>query len=131
MQHSKKPIVMIVEDETPLLLAIQRRLEKSGFSCISATTAEQAIDYLKTIKQRPDLIWLDFYLPGKSGLEFLVEIKKIPKLASIPVFIISNTAGPKKVEAMMALGANKYFIKAEKRLEDIILEIRKFIKKGA
>ena len=130
MTQNQGTLIMVIEDETSLLLAIQKRLEKSGFSTITASDAEQAMDYLNNKNKPPDLIWLDYYLPGKSGLQFLTEIKKDPMFCNIPVFVVSNTAGPNKVDAMVELGANKYFVKAEKRLEEIIDEIRKIIKKG-
>lgn len=130
MADEPNRVVMIIEDETPLLLAIQKKLEHSGFETITARDGKQALDYLMNLKELPSLIWLDYYLPSMSGLEFLTEIKKHPRLAKIPVFVVSNTASPDKVETMMELGAHKYFLKAEKRLEEIIDEINKFIDGG-
>ena len=122
--------VMVVEDELPLLLAIRKKLEHSGFAVVTATDGKQALDDLTRMMPPPDLIWLDYYLPSMSGLEFLTNLKKDDRLKDIPVFVVSNTAGPEKIAAMMGLGANRYFLKAEKRLEEIIGEIHAFIRKG-
>lgn len=130
MEKQENNIIMVIEDETPLLLAIQKKLEHSGFETITARDGNQALDYLQSMDQPPSLIWLDYYLPSMNGLEFLRRLKGIAKLKDIPVFVISNTASPEKVDAMMELGAKKYFLKAEKRLDQIIAEIRSFLKKG-
>lgn len=118
---------MIIEDEQPLLDAIQKKLSKSGFKTIPVGDAEQALHILDKREKLPDLIWLDYYLPGMSGLDFVSRLKKDDKLSTIPIFVISNTAGPEKVSTLMGLGVDKYFLKAEKRLEEIIEEIQSFL----
>jgi len=128
---TQKPhLILIIEDELPLLQAIQKKLEISGFETRAAQDGNQALELIKSLPENPALIWLDYYLPTMSGLEFLSKIKQDPKYANTPVFVISNTAGPEKVSAMMALGAKKYFLKAEKRLDEIIDEIKKFLSEG-
>jgi DNA-binding NarL/FixJ family response regulator len=55
------------------------------------------------------------------------EIKNNPKWADIPVLVVSNSASPEKVHNMLGLGAKKYILKAEYRLDEIIAMIRDFI----
>ncbi len=124
---NNQPTILVIEDEQSLLEAIKKKLENSGFNTVPASDAEQALSYLESSQTNPDLIWLDYYLPGISGLEFMSKIKNNEKFSAIPIFIISNTAGPDKVSSMMGLGANKYFLKAEKRLDEIIDEIKKYL----
>lgn len=128
--REEKNLILIIEDETPLLLAIQKKLQNSGFETVTVTDGKQALDYLTNLDRLPDLIWLDYYLPTMDGLEFLSIVKRKSKLKNIPVVVVSNTAGPEKVTAMMALGAKQYFVKAEKRLDQIIQEIKSFMIKG-
>ena len=127
MTKDAKKRVLVVEDEQTLKLAIQKKLEKCGFEVLAVTSAEEALELLQNPKNKPDIIWLDYYLPAMNGLDFLTKIKENPTWTAIPVFVISNTAGPEKVASMMALGVNKYFIKAEKRLDEIISEINKLL----
>ena len=66
MPEARK-VVLIVEDELPLLNAIKTKLEAEGFDTVSARTADEAYNFLKDIKV--DLIWLDHYLLGvQNGL---------------------------------------------------------------
>lgn len=130
MSDKSKQKILVIEDEHTLKLAIQKKLEKTGFQVQAVASAEEALELLENQDNKPDIIWLDYYLPSMNGLEFLTELKENPRLGDIPVFVISNTAGPEKVASMMALGVNKYFVKAEKRLDEIIKEIDKLLLKG-
>jgi len=122
MEQVKK-IVMVIEDEDLLLQAISKKLKISNFDVVSCTQGKQALDYLASIEKKPDVIWLDYYLGDMNGLEFMEEVKKNPLWKDIPVMIVSNSAGDEKVHNMLALGAKKYILKADERLEDIIKEI--------
>jgi PleD family two-component response regulator len=130
MINIEKPLIMVVEDDEPLLEAVQKKLKVSSFRTIGIKDGKQVLDYLNQGNELPTLIWLDYYLPSMNGLELLTEMKKNSRFQDIPVFVISNTAGPEKVNAMMSLGVKKYFLKAEMRLEEIIEEIKLFLKKG-
>lgn len=117
-------IVMIVEDENLLLQAISKKLKLSGIEPISCSSAKQAIDYLKEIEKLPNAIWLDYYLGDMNGLEFVKALKENPKWAKIPIVVVSNSASDKKVHNMLALGVEKYLLKAEYRLDEIIKIIK-------
>ena len=54
-------------------------------------------------------------------------LKENPKWQDIPVVVVSNSASPDKVNNMMALGARKYLLKAEYRLDEIIVLLKDFI----
>ncbi|MCX6795331.1 MAG: response regulator [Candidatus Falkowbacteria bacterium] len=118
--------ILVVEDEKPLLEAIKIKLEKNGFEVETARTIEQAKKYaLDTPKI--DVIWLDHYLFGKgNGLDFIAWCKQEDnqKCNLIPFFIVSNTASSDKVASYMHLGAKKYFIKANHKLDEIIKDIK-------
>ncbi|HOZ55748.1 MAG: Phosphate regulon transcriptional regulatory protein PhoB [Parcubacteria group bacterium ADurb.Bin316] len=124
---TKPKTILIVEDEKPLLDAISIKMQKSGYETVSARTVEQALNYLNDI-QKINVIWLDHYLLGKeSGLDFLVKIKGDKNYKDIPVFVVSNTAGHDKITSYLNLGAVKFYVKAEKRLDEIINDINKYI----
>lgn len=121
------PVIMVVEDETLLLQAISKKLKISNIDVISCASGQQAVDYLNNLEQLPDAIWLDYYLKDMNGLAFMQELKKNTKWSVIPVFVVSNSASPDKVNNMLALGAKKYVLKAEHRLDEIIGMIKEFI----
>ena len=114
---------MVVEDEMALQNAIKDKLEKSGFGVLTARSVEEAIQ--KVADSSFDAIWLDHYLLGEaSGLDFVAKCKEDDSSCkNIPIFVVSNTASPDKVQAYLKLGINKYYVKAELRLDDIINDI--------
>lgn len=114
------PTILIIEDENLLLNVISKKLKLSGLSAVSCTSGKQALDYLSSHSNLPDAIWLDYYLKDMNGLEFMTSIKANPNYKEIPVVVVTNSANPEKVKKMMDMGASKYFVKAEHRLDDII-----------
>ena len=124
----ESPTIMVVEDEELLLRAITQKLKLSNFGVISCESVKQAIDYLDTLPELPDAIWLDYYLKDSNGLEFMKQIRENKKWEKIPVVVVSNSASPDKVNTMLALGVKKYLLKAEYKLSDIIETFRTFIK---
>ncbi len=123
----ENPTIMVVEDEVLLLQAITKKLKLSGMDVLSCSSGQQAVDYLNSIDELPDAIWLDYYLKDMNGLAFMQELKSHKKWEGIPVLVVSNSASPEKVHNMLGLGAKKYILKAEYRLDEIIAMIRDFI----
>jgi len=115
--------IMVVEDEPLLLEAIGDKLEEEGVGSILCPSGKEAIDRLNS-GELPDAIWLDYYLKDMDGLSFMGMVKQNPNWQNIPVIVVSNSATAQKVNSMLALGAQKYLLKAEYRLEDIIKIIK-------
>lgn len=124
LMSKKSPTIMVVEDESLLLQVISKKLKLSGMDVLSCASGQQAIDYLKNLKTLPDAIWLDYYLKDMNGLHFMNELKLNSKWSNIPVIVVSNSASPDKVNSMLGLGAKKYVLKAEYRLDEIVAMIR-------
>ncbi len=123
---NKDKIVLVVEDEKPLLEAIDLKLKKNGFEVVTARTVEQAKSYVTDLA-RIDVIWLDHYLMGKEdGLDFVAWCREENnKCMETPIFVVSNTASPDKVATYMSLGVKNYYVKANYRLDQIIEEVSK------
>jgi two-component system, chemotaxis family, chemotaxis protein CheY len=123
----QSPTIMVVEDENLLLQAITKKLKLSNMDVLSCSSGQQALDYLDNIEELPDAVWLDYYLKDMNGLAFMQKLKENPKWENIPVLVVSNSASPDKVNTMLGLGAKKYILKAEYRLDQIIELIGEFI----
>jgi CheY-like chemotaxis protein len=123
----KKKIVLVIEDEVPLQRAIGKRLEDRGFEILTARTVEQALNNLADVGM-VDVVWLDHYLmDSETGLDFITRIKENKKWAGIPIFVVSNTAGPEKVQEYIKFGVTQYYTKADSPLDAIIDDIVKTI----
>ena len=122
--ESKKPTVMVIEDEHLLLKAIERKLRLNNLNVIACESGTQAIENLNKETAPPDAIWLDYYLGDTTGIEFMKKLRQNAKWTDIPVLVISNSANPEKVSAMIALGAKDYLLKANYRLDTLVSKIQ-------
>jgi len=125
-----KHIILVVEDERPLQEAIKAKLTTEGFEVVTARAVREALNFLKDIKGI-EVIWLDHYLLGQEdGLDFVAAVKANRVWNKIPIFVVSNTASPDKVQTYLRLGVHKYYTKADNRLDQIIKDIKIFLNKG-
>jgi CheY-like chemotaxis protein len=81
--------ILIVEDEAPIRYLITEILEDDGYRVTSARNGMETLAYLRQQAELPRLILLDLGMPVMTGWEFREEQQRDPKLAHIPVIIIS------------------------------------------
>jgi DNA-binding NtrC family response regulator len=101
------PAVLIVEDERVLALAMSDYLSRHGFEPTVAGSGEAALDAIHHAE--PDLIVLDYQLPGIDGLEVLREVRQRAPQAAV-VMLTAHGGVKTAVEAMRA-GAFDYLTK--------------------
>jgi CheY-like chemotaxis protein len=102
---SGKSLILVVDDETSSRELLSSYLS-SEYRIAFAESGVEAVD--KATQLRPDAITLDLAMPGGSGLDALVKLKKTPETANIPIIIVSIVDEEK---VGFALGAADYLIK--------------------
>jgi CheY-like chemotaxis protein len=90
--------VLVVEDDPTILGAMKMVLEWEGYQVACATNGQEALEMLR-MGERPSLILLDVMMPVLDGWQFREEQKRDPKLASIPVVVVSAVEGAASVDA--------------------------------
>jgi len=118
--------IMWVEDDKFLSDLISRKLSGKGATLLRATNGQDALNLLT--KDKPNIIVLDVMLPGMSGYEILQKIKMDPSSRDIPVIMLSNMGQREDFEKSEKLGAVKFLVKAAFTLDQILQEIRHYIK---
>ena len=118
--------ILVIEDEVPLQDAIKIKLDKEGFRCISAMSAEEGLLILE--KEQPNLIWLDLLMPGMGGFAFLEKLRQTPSWRDIPVIIVSVSASPEKIRRAFELNVVDYLVKSQYKLDDIVERMKTFLK---
>jgi len=98
--------VLLVEDNEMNLDMLSRRLEKRGFSVITATDGAQACDVASALQ--PDLILMDLSLPVMDGWEAARRIKSNPSLSRIPIIALTAHAVTGDRERSLAAGCDDY-----------------------
>src|SRR5918994_3729327 len=104
-----KPRVLIVEDEESLTLLLRYNLEAEGYTVDTAGRGDDAEIRLR--EQVPDLVVLDWMLPGLSGIELCRRIRVRPETQRVPVIML--TARGEEGDRIRGLetGADDYIVK--------------------
>ena len=88
--NSSAKTVLVVEDEVACAMSLQLILQYYGCKVIWASACDEALKILTNNQKGIDLILLDIMMPGKTGIDFLVEAKEKNILSSIPIVIQSS-----------------------------------------
>lgn len=101
--------VLIVDDEPAIREMIAIALEMAEYDYLEAGDAKEAHAIL--VDQKPDLILLDWMLPGVSGIEFARRVKRDSRTAEIPLIMLTaKTEEDNKVQGL-EVGADDYITK--------------------
>ena len=88
MQTILAGTILVVEDTPSEMELMIHYLRSSGWTVISATSAQEALD--KAVEHRPDVIVTDVVMPGMSGFELCRSLKKQPETADVPIVICTS-----------------------------------------
>ncbi len=101
--------ILIVEDEPAIADMIAITLDLAGFTSIAAESAHQA--HIAVVDNKPDLILLDWMLPGGSGIELARRLKREELTENIPIIMLTAKASEdNKVQGLNA-GVDDYVTK--------------------
>ncbi|MBZ4202859.1 MAG: phosphate regulon transcriptional regulator PhoB [Methylovulum sp.] len=101
--------VLVVEDEDAIRGMLVMVLEQSGFKSIAAADAEEAQKVLDDFS--PDLILLDWMLPGISGVEWARRLKKEPIYRDLPIIVLTARGEEEDKVRGLEIGADDYITK--------------------
>jgi len=115
---------MIIDDDADVHELLSRDLKSMGFNLEHALSAEDGYD--KLCQNSPSVIVLDLHLPGKSGYEFLEQLKCDPETSGIPVIIHSADCDR---QTSIQKGAVTCLQKPARR-EDLIAELIRYARRA-
>lgn len=101
--------VLIVDDEAPIREMIALALEMADYTCMEAADAREAMNLV--VDHKPDLILLDWMLPGSSGIEFARRLKRDENTAAIPIIMLTAKAEEDNRVLGLEVGADDYITK--------------------
>ena len=112
---SKQPSVFLVEDDPDdrFLFCEALKIVDAGITCTIAQDGEDAIGQMQAMSfNAPYLIFADVNMPRMNGLEFLMALKQIATLKSVPVLMYSTSSVQSEMNKMLEAGASEFLIKA-------------------
>jgi two-component system phosphate regulon response regulator PhoB len=104
-----KPLILIVEDEEPLTMLLRYNLEAAGYEVEAAGRGDEAEVRLK--ERIPDLVILDWMLPGISGIELCRRLRARDGTAQIPILMLTARGEEDERIRGLATGADDYVVK--------------------
>lgn len=105
---SRSHTILIAEDEALVLKMLSYRLQKEGYTVLTASDGKQALECLRS--HTPDLVITDLMMPYHSGLEVL-EFTKKSLSSRIPVIVLSASGQEQTVVKAFSLGADDFALK--------------------
>ncbi|WP_404406448.1 phosphate regulon transcriptional regulator PhoB [Pelagibacterium halotolerans] len=103
------PHILVVEDETDLVELLRYNLEAENFAVSTAEDSEEAM--LRVAENRPDLILLDWMLPGTSGIEICRRLRAREETARVPIIMLTARGEEEERVRGLATGADDYVVK--------------------
>lgn len=101
--------VLIVDDEAPIREMIEVALEMAGFNCLQASNAQDAL--IAVVDHQPDIILLDWMLPGTSGIELARRLRRNDATAELPVIMLTAKADEDNKVHGLEVGVDDYMVK--------------------
>jgi CheY-like chemotaxis protein len=85
---SQKPIILVVDDDRPILVLMRSVLREFGFEAVTAENGTQALAEAQA--RRPSLVLIDKNMPGMSGAEVIRGLREEPGFERLPILILSG-----------------------------------------
>lgn len=120
------PRILVVEDDTDLRRMIKTMLASVG-EVTTASDGTEAMTLLNNLLD-PDVIVTDLMMPRMDGLQLVKEIRANPKIANIPVIVLTAKGTPMDVISGINAGARHYLTKPFKASE-LIDKVTKSLRK--
>jgi two-component system, NtrC family, response regulator AtoC len=116
----RKTKIMVVDDEHLIRWSLEQNLKKQGYEVCTAGTGEDALRLAR--EEQPELVLLDYHLPGINGLEVLQRLKEIDE--DVLVIMVTAQGGLETAVNTMRHGAYDYINKPF-NLDEMAIVIRK------
>ncbi|MBO5467927.1 MAG: hybrid sensor histidine kinase/response regulator [Prevotella sp.] len=112
--------ILVVDDVVSNVLLLKILLTNEGFQIITANNGEECIETAKT--EKPDLILLDVMMPGISGFDTAVILKKEAETQEIPIIFLTALNNPSELVHGFQVGANDFLTKPFNK-EELVMRV--------
>lgn len=106
---SRRPKVLVVEDDADIMRCLAIRLKINGFDVAGASTLQSAVELAHECE--PDAAIFDVSFPGGDGMMLTQQLRANPATADLPVMVLTASMRPGIEEEAFAAGANGFMRK--------------------
>lgn len=115
-------IILVVEDEHPILLVLRDRLLDEGYRLLEASNGEEGLSI--ALQEHPDLIVLDLLMPIMDGITMLQKLREDAWGKTAKVIVLTNLSENEKLQEAQKFGVQDYLIKTDWKIEEVIEKIQ-------
>ncbi len=108
-KNESKTKILIVEDEVAIVTLLRYNLEKEGYAVFATGNGDEAVNMVK--EHRPDIIVLDWMLPGMTGVEICKQIRWNQDIKNTPIIMLSARGEEGDRIRGLDSGADDYMVK--------------------
>lgn len=101
--------VLLVEDEINIIEAIRFLLSREGWQVDIHSDGSTAVETVREL--RPDLVVLDYMLPGKNGMDILTELRADPDFEQLPILMLTARGQSRDREQAERAGVSRFMTK--------------------
>ena len=116
--------ILIVEDDKPMLRALEMKFLGLGFGVTTAENGELAL--VEFAKKKFDIALLDLIMPVKDGFDVLEELKK--RGDKTPIIVSTNLSQQEDIRRAKDLGAIDYFVKSDTPMSEVVKRVKSVLK---
>lgn len=120
--------VLIVEDEEALVTLLTYNLEAEGYHVVTTRSGSDALTVVA--EEQPDLVILDWMLPGLAGIEICRQIRVRPKTKTLPVIMLTARGEEGDKVRGLATGADDYVVKPFS-VSELLARVRALLRRSA
>ncbi len=120
--------ILIVEDERAIREMVGLALKQAGYECMEASNAHEAQEKIRA--EKPDLVLLDWMLPGVSGVDYARRLRRDKETQQLPIIMLTaRTDEPDMIKGLES-GADDY-IKKPFSTRELIARIKVLLRRAA
>lgn len=123
-----EPIVLIVEDEVAQMEMLAYNVEALGYTALRADTGEEGM--LLAAEHEPDLIILDWMLPGQSGIEICRQLRRKPETKATPIIMLTARGQEEDRVRGLDTGADDYVVKPYS-VNELMARVRAMLRRAS
>ncbi len=116
--------ILIIEDDSIMLLAIRSILAKSGYNLITAKDGKEAFEKLDT--EEYDVVVTDLMMPYANGLEVVSKIRNDISKRHVSIIVCSSVGNEETITEAFRLGADDY-LKKPIKAEELLMRVKSLL----
>jgi len=121
---SRKPLILVVDDDPKLLRLVRRELQAEGYQVITASDGETGLQAI--VDEEPALVLLDIMMPGIDGLEVC---RRVRRFSEVPIVMLTARGQTEDVVSGLQAGSDDYVTKPFSTNE-LVVRVKAALRRG-